>query len=297
MGTVLLLLVLRPGPPPEVMTAARAALRQILADRVSIRVEEGLASLPAAALARRQADEHVALAASLEVLDANVLRVSVRGAADPLPLRHTLTFEAQDAAPERGRALGYAIASMLPPAWLERPTEEAPGRPPRLSLLLAPELGVGLGARTALFGGRVALAWLASPRWAVETLAAYRAGTLEGAGATFSHAFLGAGVVFRSVAPARSGLGGAVHLDVGFVRHAVTHLDEDDKSPVHRSSLLPGARLGAQGDWWFSPGTAVFAGLDLEAEAGTVDVYVKDTQQANLGGLAALAAWGLLIRH
>jgi len=178
-----------------------------------------------------------------------------------------------------------------------RSAAESSGHPPRLSLLLAPEVGVGLGARTALIGGRVALAWLASPRWALETLASYRGGTLDGAGATFSHAFLGAGVVFRSLVPARSGWGGSLHLDVGVVRHAVTHLDEDDASPVHRSLLLPGARLGAQGDWWFSPSTAVFAGLDLEADAGDIDIYVNEIQRAKLGGFAALAAVGLLIRY
>lgn len=306
MGTVLLLLVLRPGPSPEVLTAARAALAQILGSRVALVVEAAPSSLSDPQIIELQAKDHADLAAAVEVVQEDVLRVSVRRTGEPVPTRHTLAFEASDAASERGRALGYAIASMLPPVWLEASARErqlAPLAAPRWSFALAPEGALGLGARAAPYGGRIAVDWFSRSRWGIEALASYRFGTLEAAASTYSHALAAAGLVvrLREPEPGKRGWGALARLAVGLARHEADHFDTDerdkDTGPVHRTAWMAGAILGAEADWWFSASAAVLASVDVEGDAGAVDVYMKDKHVGTLGPVSAVAALGLRIRY
>jgi len=302
MGTLLLLLVLRPGPSPEVLTAARAALTQILGARVTLVVEDAPASLTEEDVTRRQARDHADLAAAIEVVEDDVLRVSVRRAGEAAPTRHTLSFEVSDAASERGRALGYAIASMLPPVWLEgsaRERELDASARGHFSFALAPEIALGLGSSAAPFGGRIAVDWDFCSRWAIEAVAAYRLGTLEVARSTYSHAFAGAGVAFHLLAPApRTRWGASGRLVAGVVRHDADHFDgEDEKNAVHGSAWMPGAVFGGEADWWFSASAAILLALDVETDAGTVAIYRLDQRNATLGPVTVLAAAGLRIRY
>jgi hypothetical protein len=299
MGFVLLLLVLRPGPPPEVLTAAKTALAQILGARVEIVMEEAPRSLTEGEAKSLQAARHATLAASLETLDGDGVQLSLRGAREQVPLRHTLSFDRADAATERGRALGYAIASMLPPAWIAARTAEAGSAhlTARFSVEVAPELGWGVGSSTAPYGGRASFAWRFAERWFAELTAGLRFGTMPSAEATLNRAraSLGLARVLREPADGR-GLAFVLHAQVGAVRQAAEHLDQDDVSGVHRQTWLPGGWLGLESIWWFSGTAGVCLSAEVEVDGGSVEVYLRDEHKETLGPVSALAALGLRIR-
>jgi hypothetical protein len=202
----------------------------------------------------------------------------------------SMDFAREDAPEERGRALGFALASMLPqpqpqpqerPAEPTRPQPDAPGdaapAPYRaiFDATLSAEVGLGGEGATGLGGRLGGGVRLVSPLWARAGLA-YRAGPMGDANATV--ASFDAGLAVYAFEPGRRRFALGARLDVAAIRHAVA---------------LPGGT--ASGDRWVgafdllaegSVGLARHVALALalgpELALGQVHVIVDGVQVATI---------------
>ncbi len=217
----------------------------------------------------------------------------------------TITFDPDDAEAERGRLLGFAVASMLlddgskvnaaeaarEPAPLvvvrgatppERDMTSLPA-PARaryaLELAGAAALGIegdggGLGV-SAGFRPR-----LGSSFWLRLGLAG-RVGEVEAAQATTRSLNGSVGLVWEPLeasGPLR--FGSSLRLDAVAGWLQVTHLSEDDPEPVRASRWQFAGDVLAEGALGLSENASLYAALGLEATAGTTELYTHGTQKA-----------------
>lgn len=269
------------------------------------------------------AREHASLASVVTWSD-HRRRVTVRFArpADRRSGERELVFDGTDASRERGRAVGFAIASMVgddEPAPESSPPEPAP-RPPVVTV--APVTPVARPAET--------VAPVAPPASATNTsleACAVAASALDGFGGgggltlAFRRELVGA-FAFRAAATARfgevrpasastrTGIGAVgvsflptidrqrrwavgARLDALALFQEVVHLSADDEAPVHASRIVPGADLALEGAYRFTPTAAFVAALGGEAAFGNTDVYVHRRLVANLAPFRAVSEIGL----
>jgi hypothetical protein len=216
-----------------------------------------------------------------------------------------LGFVAADAPAERGRTVGFTIASMLPEhAATEEPTPppapsattlalpapstpsaEAPRslEPPRASrgAVEAAALGsVGVGGYGGGLGASLGVRWNLPASFALRLGVGARGGEVPPAQATSLVVFGAVGLAWsvpsRFVAPFAIG----VRTDLLLSRLQLSHLDEDDPSPVRQWRWVGGADALAEWTWFFSQSAGIFAAFGAEAAFGTTSVVVAGNQVA-----------------
>lgn len=207
-----------------------------------------------------------------------------------------IRFDAADAPAERGRTVGFTIASMVPDEAL-RPKPEAPPTPipaPRSeqttadhaeapavrasklhSLEALGQAAGAVGGKGGGFGGalgvRIGLSQIVQLRFA----AGARFEEIASAAATSRTYVGGAGVAVRawSDATRRWKLGG--RLQALLVGSEVVHFSEDDPEPVHQLRVLPGADAALELSFHFVDTAGVRLAAGSEVAFGRTDVFVR----------------------
>jgi hypothetical protein len=211
-----------------------------------------------------------------------------------------VTFSAQDPALERGRTLGFMVASML----LES-REAAPS--PRVTRVVASpsveppaprELAVSAAVSGAASGNVTGLGpWVGAeysllPRLSVGAAADVRLGSIPAAQATTWTVSLGATSSFGLYRPTSTTWLG-VRATVGGTRIAVTRLSEDDPEPEAQARWAPLLGLAGRAAFGFANNAGLFAELGVDTMLTRRTVPIEDTRPATFPALFPVARLGV----
>jgi hypothetical protein len=230
----------------------------------------------------------------------------------------TIEFTPTDAPDEKGRTIGFALASMLPerpppPApeptlALPAPAPPAPAEPPRT--IAAPPPRVWHGALDVAaagtqatsgpggtIGGMVGATWFPSPPWGLRASTALRSGRLEAADATIFIVDAAVGATWRWLPPLPSrpfslGLG----TDLFARRLQLSRQSPSDLRNTHLSRWLPAVDLALEGTWSLGEGAAFFASAGGVAAMGSTDVFIEDQHVATLSPISLQLEGGIEAR-
>jgi hypothetical protein len=210
-----------------------------------------------------------------------------------------LQFAPEDSPTERGRTLGFAIASMLPegdPALQIRAAEgtattpEPRGPPPLERYAIGASFvgAVGLGGPASGIGGTLRAEALVSERVSIGLGGGARRGDLSEVGAHTLTVRGGGGAGFRlSGAAGTSPLGLTLRADALLLYHAVSRQSSSGEARW-QGHLIPGAAVGLEATWSLARALDLVLGGGLEVAFGTVDVTVVAAPPA--GGAATIPA-------
>jgi hypothetical protein len=218
---------------------------------------------------------------------------------------------------ERGRLLGFAVATMFapdehvveaapsqnearpPPIVVPPPAPaDTPARPPSIApqhqrtLEFAGVFSSGIGGTASSVGANAALrlAWLGP--LSARVLLSGRAGSIAQAQATTRTVLGGVGLAVSAV-PRDATLQLGARLDAFVSNFAASHLSEDDVEADTQSRWLPGAALLAEGGLRFPGDVGVFLGAGLEAVAGPTYIYTHGVEVAVVPRLRLVGELGL----
>jgi hypothetical protein len=222
-------------------------------------------------------------------------------------IERELRFLPEDTPQERGRTLGFAIASMLPegdpdlPLTPAAPSSDTPPAPLlRHAVSAAVVASAGLGGPAGGIGLGPAGDTFATQRLSIGLKVAARGGRISEIDATTLTALVGAGATFWWLVPDRAhalGLGGRA--GALLLLHAVSHAGPSGQAEW-KGHLLPGADLGVTATWRVAPNVEAVLGGALEVAFGTVDVTVVAAAPANgsatIPALRAVADLGVRLR-
>jgi len=233
-----------------------------------------------------------------------------------------IRFDSADVATERGRTVGFALASMVPEDALappDRPSAPAPSTtlpaptgtastPPReaaappyvpapnplaleaSALAVAAPVGYG-GGLGGVFAVRVPLGGAFALRGAMSV----RGGEVAPAQATSRVLVGGAGVAWQPWLDARRRWALGVRFDALVLHHDLGHLSVDDPEVAHLSRFLPGFDAALEGGYRFADRAAFVAAAGTEVALGTTDVIVREHKVASLEPIRVLAELGLRV--
>jgi hypothetical protein len=229
-----------------------------------------------------------------------------------------IRFDNADAATERGRTVGFALASMVPddalsaPPPAPPPPERAPPPPeasshrespapaylppPNPLALEAAALAVTApGGYGGGIGGVFALRVPLTGALAARVGMSLRAGEVAPAQATSRVIVGGAGLAWQPWldAPHRWAVG--ARIDALVVHHDLGHLSADDPDVAHLSRFLPGLDLAVEGAFRFSDRAAFVVAAGTEIALGTTEVRVHDRLVASLPPARLLGELGLRV--
>ncbi len=225
----------------------------------------------------------------------------------------TIGFDASDAPAERGRTLGFAVASMLPEGGLptpsptssstetETPTREEPlrgatGGGARFVVDVVGLGSLGLGGTAEGFGAAAAAQWFATSALSLRLGAGALGGTLSEADATTLYLLGTAGVAIHPLR-ARAGhpFGMALRVDYVAMRQSISRFG-GEVGPSGYARWLSGVDAVVEGDWLFASDVEVVLGLGLADVFAPTHVDVQGTQVANIPPLRGLAEVGFRLR-
>ncbi|AKV02279.1 hypothetical protein AKJ09_08942 [Labilithrix luteola] len=235
-----------------------------------------------------------------------------------------IEFEPSDAPAERGRTVGFALASMVPEDVARATSPPRPG-PPETSQPLSPAPdGPHEQPRPARRAGPLAessfitLDACASVTSGIDGFGGGAGGVL-GARLRLGGAFrlrLAAGLRAGSIAPAQATtrlLSGAVGLawqpwldasrrwsagariDVLLLHQEVSHLSADDIEPARLGRLVPGASVAAEAAYRLGDQVALVIAAGPEVAFGRLDVVVHDHHVASLAPVSVFVEGGLRV--
>lgn len=213
-----------------------------------------------------------------------------------------LWFDPEDPEAERGRTLGFLVASMVVdqgvlPEKAPRVTPEAPAPSPAVvrnapsSTAVAagveasgPGTGSGFGAYAGL--ERRALRWLG-----VGGAAHARFGSIQAAQASTRLLALGPELSLRALPIGRGWLGLRANLTLSYLW--VSHLSDDDLQPDNQARWLPGAELAVHGGFPVAQAVAVFADAGATGLLGQTELEVRHRVVATWPWLSGLLRLGI----
>ena len=285
---------------PATRGTARAA-RELLGADHEVQVRE-IDRVPDDAVAAAiGADLHAAAVIELAWEQPAHEQVRIRFHVEPRPgfSDRFIRFADSDDLAERGRTVGYAIASTIvgprdapqttaPPAVVPKPSPPdggsfvasgappvSPGRErtPRGAIDVTAAGALGISGPADGWGGSLSGRWYVAPALALRTGVSARGGQVSPAQATslFLHAAAGA-VWLPIVATPKRPFELGVRADALLMRDQLTHFDNDDVEPVTAMRWLPGGYLGAEGCWFFSASAGLLTGFGAELAFGQTDV-------------------------
>jgi hypothetical protein len=328
LSAALVVLVIGAGPAQTVTTAFEAAARGVLGADAKIEVVR-LEEIPSDGDAQARGTGFDGVVELIWSKDSAQTRVHCYVSKEQRWVDREITFGGGDTtskreASERGRLLGYAVATMFadeadlatepspkpstpppspsavrPQILDSEPTNIVPDEPDRPSLarralefsgLASSGLGGTASGLGAAAGIRASLGDLLSAR----LFLAGRAGNIAHAQASTRDARFGGGLAMAVPFGARRfELGLRSDLFVSYFD--ATHLSEDDVSPDRRSRWLPGADLVAEGGFRFAGNAGLFAGAGAEAVLGKTDLYTHGQHVAVVPVLRAVGELGFRI--
>jgi hypothetical protein len=224
----------------------------------------------------------------------------------------TIDFVDADSLSERGRTLGFAIASMLPEAdpalhVTEPPAIEtiAPSTAPPSQPLLRRSIGLafigsdGVAGPATGIGGGADVAFAPTESAAVRLSFALWRGSISTVAATDLTGHVGLGGTWSPLAPTASRRWGfGVDADALVVYQGVSHVHANGGTEW-KSQVSPGMDLAIDGRVRFAPNVELFATAGPEVVFGSVDVIVVSTtatREVTLPVLRVVGQAGLRLR-
>ena len=294
-----------PSIDGTMMTAARAALGEeaiVLADTSDAKTDDEAITIGervhARAIAELQwADDDTRTHARLHV------RVATNEWADD-----EIAFFPQDAASEKGRTLGYMLASMVqrlarsapptppppPPPAHEAGAEAPPPTPKRepasnVDVFAQGNGAIGGGATSV--GGAVGLRWWPVARVGFRAAAGARAGRIEEADASTSTLFASVGPGYR--VPIGTSLELGARTDFVILQHSVTR---KRVAKTTHARWLSAMDAMVEASWSLGPHAGVIAAVGAELAFGTTSVDVGGVPVADIPQARAIGELGLRFR-
>lgn len=325
---VTVVVVLASGDPGRPTPAMERALRVALGDDAQIVIEDAPAPSDDAVLARAR-DAHASGVGVVTWSD-HERRATIHFArpAEGRFADREIRFDAGDAPDERGRTVGFAIASMLPEEALAEPPRPPPPEPPPA---VAPP---STSAPAAVDAPRSAERDAATPVHALLDGPSVEAAAVAAAAPSGYGGGIGGGLAVRlplgdalrlragasgrvaDIEPASAtsrvltgdlGLAWQHPLDrerrvlagarVAFVvqRHELVHFSADDAAPVRRARWLPGGAAAIELAYRFAGQAALTAAAGAELVAGRSAVFVHDREVATVAPLRTTAELGVRV--
>jgi hypothetical protein len=245
-----------------------------------------------------------------------------------------LVFDDKDELRERGRMLGFAIASMLPesperpappeketsdssqraakgservpqmdrPALAPNPDDEpttAPSHPRRTlgAIDVAALTAVASGSGDASLGVGVAARWLFHRSLSLRLAGGIRYGNIEVARARSAFFFGGLGLAFQFTSPdpnPRFVFGGRV--DALLTANTLQRSRADAEVPESQTRLQPATDLLLESSWYFLDSTALLLASGGEFGLGHTDVVVQGKEIADVAAFRWVAELGMRAR-
>jgi len=269
-------------------TAMAAAAAEVIGEPRGVRVvEAGALSDDEARRVERALGVRAVVALAWSDVEHRRARLRLHAARTDRWIDRAVDFAAGDTPAERGRALGFAMASMLPegdPTLPLATSAEPPAPPSPAAPLGASALEVsfvaatGLGGPAGGAGARLGFARFVSERAAFGLSLSARRGRIDTLDAPEVTASAGAGGAFWPLPPARARrLAVAVRVEALLVVEAVGRTDASGAS-AWKGHALPGGELALVGALRLTGPLEAFAAAGLEGTTGTTDVTVLAAQ-------------------
>ena len=231
-----------------------------------------------------------------------------------------LRFEPADAANERGRTVGFALASMMPdevfadpppdqhveapkpePAIvLTRPSAEQPIRMslPRPNPLAIDAVAIAAGATDDYGGGVGGMFALRVPitgALGFHSAFSARTGSIGPAAASLHDLGVAAGLAWQPWLDSRRRWAAGARLDLTVSYLDVDHLDEDDTHAKHLSRFLPGAFAAAEGTYRFSDQASIVSAVGSQVDFGETHLFLEGRHVGEISPLKLVAELGLRV--
>jgi hypothetical protein len=282
-ATVLAILVAAGEAHAAPTTGMAAAAAEVIGDPAGVRVVEAAALEDAEAL-RVERELPARAVVALAWADAAHLhaRLRLHAARTDRWIDRDLNFSTADTPAERGRALGFAMASMLPEGDPELPlatrNPPAPSPPPAPLGANAFEAAflaaVGLGGPAGGLGGRLAFERFVTSGASLGLSLSGRSAHIADLDATEVTATAGLSGTLWPIAPARNRrLALAIRGAALLVYQAVAHTNAAGAT-AWKGAALPGGALSIIGAVRLSGPLELFVAGTAEVAFGTVDVRV-----------------------
>lgn len=214
-------------------------------------------------------------------------------------------IDPKDEATERGRLLGFAVATMFAETAVEKPSpprrvasSPAARRQERSharSLEFAGIASSGLRGTAAGLGASAGARWQATGPLSLRGFVAGRAGNVPEAQASTQTAHVGAGVSWAFL-PSTTSFELGVRADALLSYFQATHLSEDDVVPDTKSRWLPGFDGLLEGGVRFTGSAGLYAGMGIEAMVGATELYTHGRRVAIVPPLRMVGELGFRTR-
>jgi hypothetical protein len=310
LASVLLLLLTHSEVGTPTTDAVVDALEEVFGPDVRVLVR-GLASTPDDETSARMArDDRARAAVRLSWVgsgrDEAFIVVSFpdgRGRLD----RH-LVFAPSDPPRERGRAVGFVVASILlppaprPAAPVAKPApivalaSATPAPPPRWGLDVYGDATVPLDGHGTGLGVGLGTRFRVGERWGMRLGFCARSATLEAAQASSLELSLSAGA-YRTLYATRSDSFSIAGRVEGLVlRQGLTHFSDDDPRPVEKGRLVAGTAQLLELAWRLTPALVVHGAVGAEETLGSTRVVVHEETVAQIAIWRMVAELGVRAR-
>lgn len=309
-AALLVLLLQRGELPPATADAMLASARAVLGASATVDLVQADAVDDSAAL-REGAARHATIVVELRS-DENRVHVRVLVVSENRWADRDIGFSDRDRPEERGRTLGFAVASMMPdappppvvpvtPVLPVRPEQPpvAPPLVPRRWYGAVDAMGVGaVGLGGAGGGWGAMLAGVYQPRapWGLRLAVSPRFGEIVAAKANTITVVTSLGVTLQVGAPRPWTVGFGARVDVLAAYVEVTHFSPDDVVPDRQSRWLAGFDAAIEGTLRLAPALSFVLALGIEGFFGSTDVYVRGQPAATMSPLRLLGEAGIRAR-
>jgi hypothetical protein len=323
MNALVLVLVVVGRDDPGATDAAVRAARAALPSGATVVVQRADAMPDDAALRVERAEDARAVAI-VSWTDPVGLRIRLRvhRRDDGRFIDRDLVFDGTDAPSERGRTVGFAIASMVPeatgapspptpppaqPAASVAPAESRPGvetveaprgasSPPHAAVDAAALAALGVDGYGGGAGGRLGAAWLPSPRIAIRVDGSFRSGEVAPAKATSIVVTVGPGISWDAIASTpEQPLGAGIRWNALAIMHQHSHLS-DEPEPIRKNRWLLGTSATLEGSLRLSEGAHALLSGGAEFAFGQTDVFLAGKSVATIPPVRLVADIGIRVR-
>jgi hypothetical protein len=310
-GLVILILVARGETADATTLGAVRAARELLGDELRVQVRE--IEAPMTDERALEIGKTAGASAIIELVWDSPEHRQARVHFHVEPRRgwndRVIGFDPDDDPSERGRTVGFAVASMLPgrssgssqsaveprrsdrdmsPENPESSTSLQPGLPSlgRRWLGSVDAVGstsVGIGGEAPGWGGSLSARWYFRYPIGLRIGGSARAGAIDPAQATSLHLHAAAGLVWLALpATVDRPFEVGARIDVLAIRERLTHYDSDDPEPADLARWIPGADAAIEGAWLFNPTAGLVGSVATEVAFGSTDVTLHYNRVATI---------------